>query len=53
MPTYEHLDHDLELSIRRGFSNDLTRFKSMKGWLDGAFKQMVSHRADMYSFNSE
>jgi len=52
MPTYEDVDHDLELSIRRGFSSDLNRFKAMKGWLDGAFKQMVGHRSDMYSFNS-
>ena len=52
MGTYKNIDHDLELSIRRGFSNDLNCFKEMKGWLDDAFKQMVGHRADMYSFNS-
>ncbi len=52
LPTYNNIDHELELKIRRGFSHDLNRFKGMKCWLDGAFQQMVANRSDMYSFNS-
>jgi ppGpp synthetase/RelA/SpoT-type nucleotidyltranferase len=52
MPTYNRIDHELELSIRRGFSADLAKYKAIKGWLDGAFRQMVMHKEEMYSFTS-
>lgn len=52
MATYNNIDHELELKIRRGFSADLKRYRAIKGWLDGAFRQMVLHREDMYSFTS-
>ena len=53
MSTYNNIDHELELKIRRGFSSDLKKFKAMKGWLDGAFKQMIIHNEySMYSFRS-
>lgn len=30
MPTHDNIDHEQELAIRRDFSSDLERFKSMK-----------------------
>lgn len=52
MPTYENINHELELKIRRGFSADLKKYRAIKGWLDGAFRQMVILNNEMYSFAS-
>lgn len=47
---FKHISNELELKIRRGFSDNLKNFIVLKKWLIDAVGQMVIHEEDLYSY---